>query len=240
MAGSLAIADLRIALLGTRMGVSTLAQIWVLLAVGILAIAGWSRISSVVALVLPFLFSAGSHAAARESGAVWAMALDCAHALAASLWGGGLLALVCVLGRARAGDALAADAPTQIILRFSRLALGCAFAVAAAGVWLALLYGVAPTHPWTTTYGKLVCAKAALLLLTLVAASVNHFVHLPRLREGGTLSSARDLVTQPITEGASAQELAIAQAVRREATIELALVLIIFILAGFLTQTSPG
>ena len=113
---------------------------------------------TLVGLVAPVFQShsaaAGSHALAIGSLVV--------HVIALSLWVGGLCAI-----------ALLADADRRIALpRFSQLALWAAIAVVISGVtnaWSRLDFAQA----WSTSYARIVIAKAILTLLVVVIAFQN-------------------------------------------------------------------
>ncbi|MFI5506196.1 cytochrome c oxidase assembly protein [Mycobacterium sp. NPDC051804] len=90
----------------------------------------------------------GSHGIATNSLLI--------HLVAGSLWAGGLLALVVHALRGGSHTDLAAR-------RFSRLALGCFVAMAASGVINAAVR-IDLTNLWTSTYGRLVLAKVAVLV----------------------------------------------------------------------------
>ena len=91
---------------------------------------------------------AGGHAAATISLAL--------HMGAASLWVGGLVAVVAYLLQRP-------TAAASVLPRFSALALGCVIVVAESGLLNASLRLTSPADFLTTTYGALVLGKAVLL-----------------------------------------------------------------------------
>jgi putative copper resistance protein D len=113
---------------------------------------------TLVGLVAP-VFQSHSVAAGSHSLAIGSLVV---HVIALSLWVGGLCAI-----------ALLADADRRIALpRFSQLALWTAIAVVLSGVsnaWARLDFAQA----WSTSYARIVIAKALLTLLVVVIAFQN-------------------------------------------------------------------
>ncbi len=129
------------------------------LAVG-LAVGG-----TVIAAGLAATWSLAEHASVGVQSGV-AMPLDVLHLLSMAVWLGGLAALLTALYRT-------AGIEREAVRRFSRIAFGCVCALAATGgyqawrqvgSWHALL---------TTTYGRLLIAKVALVAVVLCAAYVS-------------------------------------------------------------------
>lgn len=134
------------------------------------------------ALVLPVVLAGHSSAAEDHLLAVSTLG---AHVVAASVWVGGLLALL-LHGR---GTAAGVAAP-----RFSRLALGCFLVTAVSGVlaaWLVLGGGGAVPAALGTGYGALLIAKTAGLVLLGVLGEQHRRRTLPRLRAGEDRSFRR-------------------------------------------------
>ena len=131
---------------------------------------------ALTALVLPVVLSGHSSAAEDHLAAVGTVGV---HVVAATLWIGGLLAL---LVHARRGSALPLAAP-----RYSRLALACYVATGLSGVlaaWLVLGGGGAGLDALGTGYGALLVAKTAGLVLLGLLGWQHRRRTLPRLRAG--------------------------------------------------------
>ncbi len=109
--------------------------------------------------------------------------VDWVHALAAGAWVGGLggLALVGFSERAAWPPALFAE----VARRFSRLAGWCLLGVVLSGAYNAWIQVGAVSALWTTTYGRALGAKLALLLGLVSLGAVNRFAILPRLGPDG-------------------------------------------------------
>ncbi|WP_236829505.1 copper resistance D family protein, partial [Blastococcus sp. KM273128] len=142
------------------------------------------------ALVVPVVLSGHSAAAEDHLLAVTTLGV---HVVAATVWIGGLLAL---LVHARHGAAARVAAP-----RFSRLALGCFLAVAASGVLGAgLLLGGAPgaLAALGTGYGALLLAKTAGLTVLGVIGALHRRHTLPRLGVGDAREFRRFAVGEAV------------------------------------------
>ena len=115
-------------------------------------------LASLVALVAP-VFQSHSAASGSHSLAIGSLAI---HVIALSLWVGGIFALI-----------LLKEADRQIALpRFSQLALWAAIAVVGSGfanAWARLNFSAA----WSTSYARIVIAKAILTIVLLVLAYRN-------------------------------------------------------------------
>jgi putative copper resistance protein D len=119
---------------------------------------GWTAVVFGVALLGPLPVALTGHSA---TGGAHDIASDSLvlHVLAASLWVGGLVAVV-ALAAVPGGDR--ASALATAVPRYSRMALVCWAVVGATGVVNALVR-VAPADLFTTGYGALVVGKAAAL-----------------------------------------------------------------------------
>src|SRR5438132_5743785 len=137
-----------------------------------------------VAALVPL--AAAGHAAAVEPDTARAIVLDGLHVLGAGIWVGGLLPLALLLRAAASEDG--ADARPHAVLaarRFSRAALGIVLVLTATGTWLALTHVGNVAGLVGTTYGHLLLAKLALLVLALSLAALNRSVLLARLGGDG-------------------------------------------------------
>jgi cytochrome c oxidase assembly factor CtaG len=108
-----------------------------------------------IAALLPVLFTGHAATAADHDLATSSLIV---HVVAATLWVGGLLALL-VYARTDA-DLLAAALP-----RFSTLALGCFVLVAFSGALSAVVRLGSSPQAWVSSYGALLVAKSAALVL---------------------------------------------------------------------------
>jgi copper transport protein len=97
----------------------------------------------------------------------YAPVADVLHVLAASIWLGGLLALAAVLTFLRGG------APERAGRRFSTIALAAVLVVAATGLVRAVTELAAFHQIWTTTYGRILLVKSALLLALVALGFAN-------------------------------------------------------------------
>jgi copper transport protein len=131
-----------------------------------------------------------SHAAASDQ--VAQMAIDLVHAVAASAWSGGVVALLAVVlpfGRAFPSRDLGA-----LVGRFSALAVASIAVLALTGTLQALQRLVLVEDLWETPYGLGVLAKIVLLTAALALAAFNLLRWGPRLRrELGPQAALRGL-----------------------------------------------
>jgi copper transport protein len=162
-----------------------------------------------VALVAGWILCSASFAFAGHVNASSPRALATAavvvHLLAASAWFGGLVALAAVLSgrRRRSGsagapgqhggapeDGTAALHTAGMVLRFSQLATVAIVAVALGGATLTWVEVRSWRALTTTTYGSLVIAKTAGLVLLAAVAALNHYRLVPALRREVSTASA--------------------------------------------------
>ena len=105
--------------------------------------------------------------------------VDWVHAVAASAWTGGLIALALVAGRRAAPwsrESLAAVAP-----RFSRLAGLCVLAIVVTGSYNAWAQLGGLSRLWNTAYGRVLIVKLLIVAVLVWLGAVNRYAHLPRL-----------------------------------------------------------
>jgi copper transport protein len=175
----------------TRFGTAVAAQVAVALGAALLASLARDRRGAAAALAVVLLGALApawwGHAGTAHPR-VLAVLSDWLHIAAAAVWVGGLLALVVVVvSRSAGGD------PHGPTLRFSGLAGVAVVAVAATGVVNALLHVDAPGQLLTTTWGRSVLLKAALLVALAGIGWVHRRRVLPRLRPAGGAAGARRL-----------------------------------------------
>ena len=127
-------------------------------------------ILSISALVPPALVGHSSSGDYHHSAATSLVV----HVVAVALWVGGLAALTWYAGVSRRGATDMRDSHLpRVAHAFSPLALGSVVALAASGVLNAVVRIDGPSDLVTTSYGRLVLVKVALLIV-LVAAGARH------------------------------------------------------------------
>jgi putative copper export protein len=135
-----------------------------------------------VRLALPFAIAAllvsgaTGHAAAIQP--VWAEPFKAMHLVAAAAWVGGLLWLVC-LDRADVARFVRES------LRVSSVALAAVIAVTVSGIAQTWLFVSTPADLFTSTYGLIVLAKVAGMLILVAFGAYHRKRVLPGLREAG-------------------------------------------------------
>jgi putative copper export protein len=143
---------------------------------------GFRLLGLAIALGLPLTLSLSGHAA-DWGDLTSAVGIDWIHAVAASAWTGGLLALA--LAVLPASAALSRELLGGIARRFSRVAGGCLAVVVGTGVLNAWWQLGAASRFWTTTYGRVLFVKIALALCLIWIGAMNRYLVVPRLVEGG-------------------------------------------------------
>jgi putative copper export protein len=214
--------------LWTAIDQTTFGHIWcarLALLVGLVLIVRWSyrtraRTLAFLSLVLllPVFSVLTGHSGAQNNGLLIRVAIDWSHSLAVGVWSGGLWMLYVWLGKRLSINQIAPNVSHQVVTRFSHFAMASTGVIAASGLVMAYLAGVSILHPWATTYGLLIIGKVFFFTAALLAAAINQFIHLRTWTPG--------------------REPEFARRVRREVGLELALVLIIFTIAGFLARTA--
>ena len=156
--------------------------------------------------------------------AAWlSMGVDAVHATAAAIWLGGLVGVSIVLRR----DASTIRSTATIVGRFSTVALWSVLALVLAGITLAVIgSGASWTALVTTTWGRLVLAKAAVTSTIVVLAAWNRRSLVPAIvsADVGTLGSAT----------------AARRRLLRSVRIEIVAIVVILGLTGFLTAVTPA
>lgn len=177
--------DILSAVIDTRFG-----EVWLVragLAAG-LALVAFSRVHP--GYMLPFAVGlawtlpAAGHA--NVAGAL-AFATDMLHVLAASVWAGGLSFVLLGLILARDGRWPLAAA---IVPRFSVLAVGSVAVLLVGGIVNGYLEVRAWNGLWETNYGRLLLAKAAIVLFLLGLGAYNNRYAVPRLK--GQIASVKE------------------------------------------------
>lgn len=180
---------------------------------------GSIRLCFLLALSLPLFSSLTGHAGATQSARwVW-VGVDYLHALGAGVWSGGLISLSVWLSKRIKQGRFEENLAHPVVERFSHFAMVSTGAIALSGGLLSYVYGVPLTHPWSTTFGKVLLGKVGVFSLALAAAAVNQFIHLRKWHPEAEEKFSR--------------------ALRREVRFEFLAVSLVFGLAGFLTRLSP-
>ncbi len=118
----------------------------------------WVAAAGVVAAV-GALAASGHAAAARPTW--WAVTVDAAHLLSAGLWVGGILALATV----RPPQGWRGDGARQLLRRFSPVAVPAFIVTVASGSLRATQELLALSDLWTTSYGRVLFLKLAVVTL---------------------------------------------------------------------------
>lgn len=231
-----------------RPGLLLLARIALLLVVALFAVrlrrrTQWSRpvlaAGGVLAVALALTWAAAEHASAGIQVPL-AMTSTVLHLLAMALWLGGLAALLILLHRT--------ELPAAAVARFSRVAFACVTVLVVTGVyqsWRGLGSFGALTG---TTYGRLLLAKVAAVVLLLAAAGFSRR-WTARLVGADARTVVRERVPEPVggPPSVSAEEPAgLAGAddgrrgLRRSVLAEVAVGVVVLVLTTVLTSTLPG
>jgi len=104
--------------------------------------------------------------------------IDWAHAVAASAWVGGLIALAFVAGR---GAAWSRESLAAVVPGFSRLAGLCLAIVVVTGSYNAWAQLGGFSRLWETAYGRVLIVKLVIAAVLVWLGAVNRYTHLPRL-----------------------------------------------------------
>jgi copper transport protein len=129
--------------------------------------------------------SLSGHSAVEPNSSFLSQSADWLHLVAASLWIGGLVALVlCVWP-------VAPELRRSAFLGFSRLATVLVAVLLLAGTYLGIARLPAAPDLWETTYGRTLLVKLALVGLALTWGAVHHFLVRPRLERGAPVPGLR-------------------------------------------------
>lgn len=172
------------------------------------ALAGPAAALGLWALAVPGI---SGHAGDPGRGAL-AVALDAAHVAAAAVWVGGLLQLAWVVPHATRGlpDADRTRVRSAIARRFSRIALWSVAVLVVTGVCRSLFELETVSQLWSTSYGRVLLGKVAVLALLVMLGYRNRRI-LDRFRE-----------------------------LRRSVVVELGLLAVVVGLVALLTNLPPG
>lgn len=197
--------------LATSHGSAVIAALIAMAAAGLsLRLSNGSRLFAILGLLGSGLaFAASGHASAAEPQLL-TRPMVFAHGVAVTFWLGSLGPLAASLSRGSS-----AGAELQV---FSRLIPWAVAALALSGVILAAVQLREPATLWTTTYGWLLAAKLALVLLLLVIAATNRLALTPSVVAGDDRST---------------------RAMRRNIAVEIALALVILAVVASWRFTPP-
>lgn len=168
--------------------------------------------------ILPLISILTSHQASQADHTALRIFLGLLHAVAVGIWTGGLWTLIAWLSRRLSFGETDPLISYRLVKRFSIFAMCSTAIIGISGFILATLAGVSLSAPLSTTYGKFVIGKIILFCVVLGIASINQFIHLKRWK----ITAEKIFITD----------------IHRESRRELVIIVIIFILAGFLTMTS--
>jgi copper transport protein len=174
------------------------------------------HVATACALALLAAPTLAGHALDPDQPRVLSVPVDLTHVVSAAVWLGGLVALVTVLPAARLADA----ERLGMVRRFSSTALLGVCALAASGLGRALTELSSVSQVWSTSYGRTLIVKSALLLPLLVLGWVNRtrlLGALARLRRSASLEIV--LLAGVVTAVAVLVQLRPGRAEARRATI---------------------
>ena len=166
---------------GWALGLSLLGLVLVGIAAGLPFRGAVRVIAGAGAALAPLGFALTGHTRTMAPRLV-GMVADLAHLAAAAVWFGGLVALIGVLRRRRAADDVVGAG--QAVAGFSSLAVVALLVVVVTGSTLGLIE-VGGLEPLTsTTYGRLLLAKVAMVALVAAGGGWNRLRLLPVLAPG--------------------------------------------------------
>ena len=175
-------------------------------------------IASLAAAGLAFSPALAGHAAASARFQSAMVLTDFLHVVGAASWLGNL-SCVMLIGLPTIVNAGTEDRWQRVsvlVNTFSPIALGSATVVVLSGVVTAAVHLESLPALWSSTYGRVLLLKVAIVLVTLTIGAYNFRRVQPQLvREEGT------------------------ERLRRSATLELAAAAVIVVITGFLTGVSP-
>jgi putative copper export protein len=179
-------------LLETRYGrfsVFRTAVLAVLMIISYAAIRRGGRLISVGGTAASFLvlasISMSGHQGTGKGDAI-PLVLDVLHIGAVSLWIGGLFYVrSCYAFFMNKAGAEFSAIFRDLIMRFSRMATGCVFVGAAAGVSLGFINVKRLTYLIHNPYGRVLLLKSLIVAVLIALGGVNKFILLPRLNRYG-------------------------------------------------------
>jgi copper transport protein len=192
------------------------------------------------AVLAPVSFALTGHTRTMDPASV-GYAAAIAHLLAGAVWFGGLGAAISIVRRRRAdGDDLGA---AEAIATFSGIAAVSVAVVALAGTALGWIE-VGGLEPLTsTTYGRLLLAKVALVAVVVALGAWNRFRLVPTIARDALDADAADAAEPEVAEaidGAASRGSAGWATLVRLLRVEGALLVVVLALTGVLVNVTPA
>ena len=144
----------------------------------LIATAG-ALLAAAAALIVP---GAAGHAA-QTSPRGLTLLFDWLHLVSGSVWFGGLIGLLVFWFSLKAGQRI--GALSQVVPRFSKVALGSVAVLAATGIGETINHMPAVNALWETGFGQAILVKTGLLAAALMLAAGNLLRSAPRLAASG-------------------------------------------------------
>jgi len=183
------------------------------------------RCAAMLAIPLVVGRSLTSHAVAVREDTLLIVLADAIHLIATALWGGGLIALWCVLRLGAKEWQQPLTWTAAMVQRFSRLALVSVSLLALTGLYQSWIHVGGLTVLVTTSYGKTLLLKLLLFSVMLSFGALNFF-------------STKRLLTRAAMENET--DASVGRIALRRIGIESVIALLIFCTTGFLTVLPPG
>ncbi len=130
-------------------------------------------LATVLALAMCVFPALTGHAAGSENLGALLIPADTLHVLAAGSWIGGLLFVLVADGRERRRDGPDGSLLADLVPVFSPVALVSAGVLLATGTLAAFVHVESVRALFASTYGRLLLAKVALVLLVMILGAVN-------------------------------------------------------------------
>ncbi|MCL6601742.1 MAG: CopD family protein [Paenibacillus sp.] len=198
-------------------------------AILMLATLGAGRSAFIVKLftifVMILLFPMTGHAYGALNGVVYAVFSQVMHIGAAAIWFGGLGGILAVI-QSRKQIGLSGEQLNRVILRFSALALPSVVAIAASGMFLALLRLGSWNALLQSDYGRLILAKSVIVLFILLIAAYHRLVLIPQMKN-------------MLLSGPAEKDQEIPSKFILGIRVEIILAIVAIVLAGTLSTTPP-
>ncbi len=190
--------------------------------------AWWWRVGLLLGVLALLTISLGSHAAAMSQALLPTLA-DWLHLISASIWLGGLAALLLTLfWLRRTAGGVPGRTVAALISRFSLLASVSLALVLATGLVQAFFEVVQPTNLIDTAYGEVLLLKLAVLIPLLVLGAVNFLFIVRRIK--AVLDAPNiDTAMQPWY-----------RLIRRMVAAEIGFIILILLVTGILTTLPPA
>ncbi|WKX10598.1 copper resistance CopC/CopD family protein [Streptomyces sp. NL15-2K] len=204
----------------------------------------WSAAGGALAVGLAVTWAAGEHASAGIQVPA-AMTSSVLHVLAMAAWLGGLMALLTTLYRSPSAM------PADVVARFSRLAFACVSVLVVTGVYQSWR-GLGSLSAFTdTSYGKLLLAKLAAVVVVLAAAWLSRQWTARLVTEDAAVDAeavVRERVPEPVGGPPLPPQDPVApsandpyrRGLRRSVLAEVGVGVVVLVITTILTGTLPG